>query len=218
MLPKQLSPRVLLGTRIAVFVAGLLPLAWIVYALFTGGLGANPVESMIRELGQWGLGILLLTPAITPLRQLTGAAWLIRLRRMIGLYAFFYVVLHFSAYAVFDNSLSLALIVEDIIERWYILVGVSALLLLIPLAVTSTQGWMRRLGKRWKQLHWLIYPAAILGVFHFFMIIRADAWTEPLIYAAILAVLLGWRLWRSASGSWQRSAGAPAAGLRSRGY
>jgi sulfoxide reductase heme-binding subunit YedZ len=213
MLSPQISPRALLATRIVLFVAGLLPLAWIVFALFTGGLGINPVEAMIRELGRWGLRLLLLTLAITPLRQLTGAAWLIRLRRMIGLYAFTYVTLHFLAYAVFDNSLSLALIVEDVTERWYILVGAAALLLLIPLALTSTQGWMRRLGRRWKQLHRLVYPAAVLGVFHFFMIIRADAWTEPLIYAAILALLLGWRLLWPLRGALRR---APAA-ARQRG-
>ncbi len=214
-MPAQLPPRAMLATRIAVFIAGLLPLAWIVYAVFTGGLGANPVEGMIRELGLWGLRLLLLALAITPLRQLTGAAWLIRLRRMIGLYAFTYVVLHFTAYAVFDNSLSLTLIVEDIVERWYILVGVTALLMLIPLAVTSTQGWMRRLGRRWKQLHRLVYAAAMLGVFHFFMIVRADAWAEPMIYASILAVLLGWRALLSMRGGLRM--GTPA-GRQQRGY
>lgn len=200
MLPATLPPRTLLAVRCAVFLAAFAPAAWIVYAVLTGGLGANPVEGMIRELGTWGLRFLLITLAVTPLRQITGAAWLIRLRRMLGLYAFFYVVCHFSAYVVFEQSGSLALIAEDIAKRPYILVGFAALVTLVPLAATSTNGWMKRLGRRWKQLHRLVYPAAILGVFHFFMLIKADAWTEPLIYAGVLALLLGWRLVRAGRG------------------
>ncbi|PWG60916.1 sulfite oxidase heme-binding subunit YedZ [Sediminicurvatus halobius] len=207
--PTQLPPRVLLALRIVVFGLCLAPAGLLLRDLFTGGLGVNPVETLLRELGDWGLRLLLVTLAITPLRWLTGAAWLIRLRRMLGLFAFSYVVLHLSVFVVFEHSLRLAGILDDIANRPYILVGFSAFLLLVPLAVTSTQGWMRRLGRRWKQLHWLVYPAAILGVAHFFLLIKANRWTEPLIYAGILATLLGYRLARRA-GPLRRSLGAPA--------
>lgn len=195
-LPAQLPPRVLLAVRLGVFALCLLPAALLTQALFTGGLGVNPVETLLRDLGDWGLRLLLVTLAITPLRWLTGAAWLIRLRRMLGLFAFTYVVLHLSVFVVFEHSLRLAGILDDIANRPYILVGFSAFLLLLPLALTSTQGWMRRLGRRWKQLHWLVYPAAILGVAHFFLLIKANRWTEPLIYAGVLAALLGYRMVR----------------------
>lgn len=204
-LPAQLPPRVLAAVKAMVFVLCLVPAGLMVHALLTGGLGVNPVEAMIRQLGEWGLRLLLITLAVTPLRQLTGAVWLIRLRRMLGLFAFTYVVLHFTAYFVFEQSGRVARVVEDVLERPYILVGAAALLLLIPLAVTSTQGWMRRLGRRWKQLHYLVYPIAILGVFHFFMLIKANDYSRPLLYAGILVVLLGYRLQRLVRGRLSRA-------------
>ncbi|MGB5623478.1 MAG: protein-methionine-sulfoxide reductase heme-binding subunit MsrQ [Gammaproteobacteria bacterium] len=183
--------------KTALFAACLMPLGWMVMAAFgiAGlSLGANPVEALIHEAGLWGLRLLLLTLAVTPLRRITGWNWLIRLRRMLGLFAFFYVFIHFLAYAIIDQRLALGPIVEDIIERPFITIGIAALLLLLPLAITSTNAMMRRLGRRWQQLHRLIYPIAILGVWHFWWQVKQDI-REPLIYAAILALLLGFRIW-----------------------
>ena len=157
-------------------------------------LGANGVEELLHEAGEWGLRFLLITLAITPLRRLTGINWLVRFRRMLGLFAFFYIAAHFLIYSILDQSLNLSAIVEDIVERPYITLGVTALVMLTPLAVTSTNAMMRRLGRRWQQLHRLIYPAAILGVWHFWWQVKEDI-REPLVYAVILAVLLGVRLW-----------------------
>ena len=182
--------------RGGVFILCAVPAALLTERLLTGGLGANPVESLLHGTGSWGLRLLLVTLAITPLRHITGANWLVRLRRQIGLWAFAYAVAHFLIFIVFEHRAVLSSIVEDIIARPYILIGTSAFLLLMPLAITSTKGWIRRLGKRWQRLHWLIYPAAVLGVVHFFMLIRANRWTEPLIYAAVLVLLLGFRVLR----------------------
>ncbi len=187
------------------FVAASLPLSWLALraAGHAGGLGANPVETLQNELGIWALRWLWLTLAITPLRWLLGWAWLLQFRRMLGLFAFAYCSLHFLNYLWLDQFFDLAAIIEDITERPFITVGFSALLLMLPLALTSTNGWRRRLGRRWQRLHRLIYPAAILASWHFWWQVKKD-FTEPLIYAAILALLLGFRLWR-------RRATAPAA-------
>lgn len=158
-------------------------------------LGADPVAEVIHRLGLWALRLLLLTLTISPLRQLTGWHRLIGYRRMLGLWAFAYVCLHLMAYVVLDLRGWWALIFEDIAKRPYITVGFIAWLSLLPLAMTSTKGWMRRLGKRWQRLHWLIYPAAILAVLHFFWRVKADT-SEPLLYALVLAGLLGWRVLR----------------------
>jgi sulfoxide reductase heme-binding subunit YedZ len=157
-------------------------------------LGANPVEELINRNGQWGLRFLLITLAVTPLRRITGIHWLVRFRRMLGLFAFFYLTLHFVSYAVIDQRLALGPIIEDIIERPFITVGMLGLLLLIPLAVTSTNAMMRWLGRRWQSLHRLVYVIAILGVWHYWWQVKQDI-REPLIYAGILAVLLGYRVW-----------------------
>ncbi|MCC5809186.1 MAG: sulfoxide reductase heme-binding subunit YedZ [Ectothiorhodospiraceae bacterium] len=162
-------------------------------AVVTGAAGPNPVEYLSHETGQWGLRLLLLTLAVSPLRRLTGWAWLIRFRRMLGLFAFFYVCCHFLVFAVFDHSLGLPSILEDIVKRPYILVGTLAFLLLIPLAITSTNSMMRRLGRRWKALHRFSYLIAALAVLHFFMLVKVDT-REPLIYAGVLAALLLLRL------------------------
>ena len=159
-------------------------------------LGANPVEELLHRLGIWGLNFLLLTLAVTPLRQITGQAWLLRFRRMLGLYAFFYVFLHFLVYSGLDQRFALAAIAEDVIERPYITIGVLALVLMLPLAVTSTRGMMRRLGRSWKKLHRLVYPVAVLGVWHFYWQVKLDT-LQATLYAAVLAALLGYRVWRS---------------------
>jgi len=188
--------------KIPVFAACLLPFGKLVLeALEVAGfsLGVNPVEELIHHCGLWGLNFLLITLAVTPLRRITGWAWLLRFRRMFGLFAFFYLCLHFTAYAGVDQRFDLAAIGEDILERPYITLGITGLILLIPLALTSTAGMMRRLGRRWQQLHRLVYVAAILGAWHFWWQVKKDI-SEPLIYAGILALLLGFR----AVTAWQR--------------
>ncbi len=181
------------------FVICLLPLASLVAGAFgvaRFSLGANPVETLLHSLGLWGLRFLVLTLMVTPLRDATGKVWLLSFRRMLGLYAFFYVLLHFLTWLIIDQDFYLAGIFADIVERPFITIGFAAFLMLIPLAITSTNGMMRRLGKRWKKLHRLVYPIAILGVWHFYWLIKADI-REPLIYAAIVAFLLGWRVWKA---------------------
>jgi sulfoxide reductase heme-binding subunit YedZ len=185
--------------KIPVFLLCLLPLAKLlaeVFGLWGLSLGANPVEALIHRLGTWALNFLLITLAVTPLRRLTGKAWLLRFRRMLGLFAFFYVCLHFLAYAWVDQRFALGYIIEDIAERPYITLGFTAFLMLIPLAVTSTRGWIRRLGPRWKKLHRLVYVAAILGVWHYYWLVKADV-LLPLVYAGILVLLFGIRLRKS---------------------
>jgi sulfoxide reductase heme-binding subunit YedZ len=180
------------------FLLCLVPLSLLVVRAFgIGGesLGANPVEELLHELGLWALRFLLATLAITPLRDLIGKPWPLMLRRMLGLFAFFYVLLHFLVWLIVDQELYWSGILTDIAKRPFITLGFAAFLLLIPLAVTSTNGMMRRLGKRWKSLHRLIYLCAILGVWHFYWLVKADV-REPLLYAGILAVLLGWRIWK----------------------
>jgi methionine sulfoxide reductase heme-binding subunit len=179
------------------FVACLLPLMWLLARAFgfAGSLGANPIEMIQDTLGQWGLRFLMITLAITPLRDWFNAPWLISLRRMLGLFAFTYVLLHFLTWLVLDQGLYWSGVLADIAKRPFITLGFLALLLLIPLAVTSTNQMMRKLGKRWKTLHRLIYLIAILGVWHYYWQVKADV-REPLIYAAIVAVLLGWRAWK----------------------
>jgi sulfoxide reductase heme-binding subunit YedZ len=196
-----MTPAVIRGLKVALFALCLLPLTLLALELLgVGGLslGANPIEELIHRLGKWGLRLLLITLAVTPLRKLTGWNGLLRFRRMLGLFAFFYVLLHFMTYAGLDQRFDLAVIIEDIAERPYITIGMAALLLLLPLALTSTNGMMRRLGKRWQKLHRLVYVIAILGVWHFYWQVKLDT-LEALIYAGILAVLLGFRLvvWRS---------------------
>ncbi len=158
-------------------------------------LGAEPVAEIEHRLGLWALRLLLVTLAISPLRALSGQAVVLRFRRMLGLYAFAYATLHFGAYLVLDLRGYWAQVFEEIAKRPYITVGFAAWLLLVPLAVTSTRGWMRRLGRRWGQLHRVIYVIAALAVLHFWWIVKSDL-REPALYAGILAVLLGWRVWR----------------------
>ncbi|HEY5775722.1 MAG TPA: protein-methionine-sulfoxide reductase heme-binding subunit MsrQ [Xanthomonadales bacterium] len=184
-------------TKPVVFALCLLPLAFLIASAFEVGglgLGANPIEELLHELGRWGLKFLLLTLTITPLRRWTGWNWLIGFRRMLGLFTFFYVVLHFTVYAYLDQGLDMAAIGEDILKRPYITLGMAGLLMLIPLAVTSTRGMMRRLGKRWQKLHRLVYAVAIVGVWHFYWQVKLDT-LDPVLYALVLAVLLGVRVY-----------------------
>ncbi len=184
-------------TKPVVFLSCLLPFAVLLASAFSLaglGLGANPIEELLHELGRWGLKFLLLTLAITPLRRWTGWNWLLAFRRMLGLFAFFYVVLHFMVYAILDQSLDLSAIVEDVLKRPYITLGMAGLLMLIPLAATSTRAMMRRLGKRWQKLHRLVYVIAIVAVWHFYWQVKLDT-LEPTFYALILAGLLGYRVY-----------------------
>jgi sulfoxide reductase heme-binding subunit YedZ len=158
-------------------------------------LGTNEVETVQDVTGNWGLRFLVIALAITPLRDWFDAPWLIQLRRMLGLYAFFYVLMHFLTWLFLDQGMYWAGILEDIAERPFITIGFLAFLLLIPLAATSTNAMMRRLGKRWKSLHRLVYPITLLGVWHFWWQVKADI-REPAIYLAITLVLLGWRMWK----------------------
>jgi methionine sulfoxide reductase heme-binding subunit len=175
-----------------VFIAALLPLAQLIFRQVTTGLGANPVEVMTHRTGLTALVLLFITLSVTPLRKLTGLYWLIQYRRMLGLFAFFYACLHFLIYAVLDQSLDPSTVIKDVYKRPFITVGFLAFILLIPLALTSTEGWIRRLGKRWQSLHRLIYVSAAAGALHFYWLVKKDK-REPLIYAAVLTVLLGYR-------------------------
>ncbi len=189
------------GLKPTVFVLLLLPAALLLAGLLRGTLGADPVAALLWQTGLWALRLLLASLAVTPLQRLTGWRWPIRFRRQLGLFAFFYACLHLAVYAVFDRSLDLAAVWEDIVERPFITVGALAFLLLVPLAATSTRAAVRRLGPRWQQLHRLVYLAAGLAVLHYLWLVKADL-RPPLIYAAILAVLLLLRL--PAPLSWRR--------------
>ena len=179
---------------LAVFVLPLVPLTVLLVAAGLGRLGANPPEKLILETGEWTLRLLLLTLAASPVFALTGWNGLLRYRRMFGLYAFFYAVLHFLSYAYLDQLLRWREILADVLERPFIAAGMVGLLLMAPLALTSTAGWIRRLGpQRWQRLHQLVYLAAAAGVLHFWWKVKADT-REPLVYVAILGVLLLLRL------------------------
>jgi sulfoxide reductase heme-binding subunit YedZ len=176
-----------------VFMLCLLPFLALVRGVWIGDLGANPVERVTDVTGEWGLRLLLLTLAVTPLRRLTGWSWPQRFRRMLGLFAFFYASLHLLTWAWLDQELSLTRIVEDIALRPYVTLGFLAWLLMVPLALTSTRGMMRRLGRRWQSLHRLVYAVGLLAVLHYLWLVKADL-VEPLVYLGLLAGLLALRL------------------------
>lgn len=179
--------------KVALFLAALLPLARLVYRGYAGLLGANPIEVITHATGDWTLRFLLLTLAVTPLRKLTGLHGLIRFRRLLGLFAFFYGALHFTTYIWLDKFFDVHEMVKDVGKRPFITVGFTAFVLLIPLAVTSTAGMIRRLGgSRWRQLHRLIYVSAVAGVVHYWWLVKADV-RKPEMYAAALVVLLSAR-------------------------
>lgn len=190
-------------SKVLVHLACLAPLAWLAWRVWQvlGGadvdaLGAEPVVSMEHELGIGALRLLLVTLAITPLRQLSGWATPVRFRRMLGLYAFVYASLHFAVWLALDLVGDFSQVATEIARRPFITVGFLAWLLLVPLAITSTKGWMKRLGRNWGRLHKAIYIIAALAVLHFWWIVKSD-WREPALYAGILALLLGWRVWKA---------------------
>jgi sulfoxide reductase heme-binding subunit YedZ len=194
----NLEQRYRLIYKPAIFVASLVPFVLLVlgtFGLAGQSLGADPVKEILHVCGKTALNFLILTLLVTPVRDLLGLPHLLRIRRMLGLFAFFYVVVHFTVYLVLDLELDFSTLGEDIAERPFITIGFAAFLMLIPLAVTSTNKMMRRLGRRWQKLHRLVYVIAILGVWHYYWQVKSDV-REPLIYAAILAVLLGYRVYK----------------------
>ncbi len=198
---RRAEPRIVVA-KAAVHLAALTPLAILLWQMWgelkgvSHALGADPVAEIEHRLGLWALRFLMLTLAITPLRQLTGWNVLVRFRRMLGLYAFAYASLHFAAYLGLDLRGFWAQVFQDIVKRPYITVGFIAWLLLVPLAVTSTTGWIKRLGRNWARLHKLVYGIAVLAVLHFWWLVKSDL-REPALYAGIAALLLGWRAWKA---------------------
>lgn len=205
------GPRSIAAIKTLLFIACLLPLAWLVagfcadvlrinpLGLADEVLGANPIETVIRDLGDWALRFLLITLTVTPLRKLTGLNWLLRLRRMLGLFAFFYAFLHFNIYLGLDQSYDWVEIAKDILKRPFITVGMLTFALMIPLALTSNNAMIKALGARaWQGLHKLIYPLSVCAVLHYWWLVKLDV-TQPAIYASLLFVLLAVRLWWSRS-------------------
>ena len=185
----------------AVFSLCLAPLAQLAYRAYAEDLGANPIDTITKFTGSWALFILLTSLSVTPLRKITGWNELIKYRRMFGLFAFFYALLHFSTFLVLDHFFDFARIAKDIVKRPYVTAGFAGFVLMIPLAITSTSGMIRRLGKRWQQLHRLVYVVALAGVIHFYWLVKSDI-RRPAQYGAVLLLLLGYRLvviWRKPS-------------------
>jgi sulfoxide reductase heme-binding subunit YedZ len=192
------SVRGRVALKTAVWIVALVPLARLLHGFWTDDLTVNPIEYVTRELGETGLQLLLASLALSPLRILFGIGWPITLRRLLGLFAFFYVVLHFTVWIVLDHFFDWRTMLDDVVKRPYITVGVAALLLLAPLAATSTTGMIRRLGGvAWRRLHRLVYVAAVLGVLHYIWLAK-KVLVDPWVYAAVLALLLGIRGWDAA--------------------
>ena len=186
----QPSARQVLLIKFVVFVLALIPLTWLVWDAFRGNLSPNPVEAITHRTGDWILNFLLITLSVTPLRRLTGWHWLIRLRRMLGLFAFFYACLHFTTYIWLDQFFVMSEVVKDIAKRPYITVGFTGFVLLFPLALTSTNKMVKRLGgQRWRRIHRMIYVIAIAGVLHYLWLVKSDVST-PLMYATVQLALL----------------------------
>ncbi len=178
-----------------VWLACFAPLVWLAWRGFAGDLGANPIETLIRQLGVWGLRLLLVGLAITPAARILKQPRLVRFRRTIGLFAFAYVTLHLFSYIGVDLFFDFGQLWKDILKRPFITLGMLAFVLLIPLAVTSTNGWVIRMGRAaWQRLHWLIYAIVPLGVAHYYLLVKADH-RPPLVYGAVFVVLMGWRVW-----------------------
>ncbi len=192
-LPGKLAPAMNTLLKPTVFILLSLPFLWLVYALFVGELGANPIEAITDYTGEWALRILLLTLALTPLRMVLRKPWPIRLRRMVGLFAFFYALTHLLTYLLLDQQLDGRAILADIIERPYITAGSVGFLILFALAITSTKGMMKRMGKRWLSLHKLVYVGTGAALLHFVWLTRGDQ-IEPLIYLAVFCVLMLFRM------------------------
>jgi sulfoxide reductase heme-binding subunit YedZ len=187
MTPRQAKP--------LIWVVCLAPLAWLVYRAVFGGLSPNPIDDITDETGQWTLRLLLVSLTVTPLRRITGWNGIIQWRRLLGLFAFFYACLHLATYIVLDQFFDPAAILADVAKRRYITVGATGFLLLLPLAITSTQGWIRSLGRRWQHLHRVVYVAALCGVVHLLWIVKGDDLREPAAYGAVLAVLMATRVY-----------------------
>ena len=190
----HISEHAIARIRIFVFALALLPLFRLIVGVPLEWLGVNPIEFITRSTGTWTLVFLLITLGVTPLRRLTGWAWIVRLRRMLGLFAFFYGLLHFTTYIWLDQFFDGEAIVKDIVKRPFITIGFTAFVLMIPLAVTSTNAMVRRLGgRRWRQLHRLMYALAVCAVVHYWWLVKRDL-TQPVLYALVLAILLGARV------------------------
>ena len=194
------------AAKVLLFTAALVPQALLIRGAVTGTLGVNPAETIQLETGRWALKFLLLSLAVTPVRRLTGWNVLIQFRRMLGLFAFFYAFCHFMSYWSFDLNFAFSAMVGDVLKRPFIALGFAAFLLMVPLAVTSTKGWIRRMGKRWAQLHRLVYVSAILAVLHFAFKVKVFT-GDPVWYAVALVVLLGARVaWRLKSAGHRKMA------------
>jgi len=191
---QQPGPRLFAAIKGLLFLVCLLPLTQLLWHALAGQ-AVNPIEDLTRGSGTWTLRFLLITLCVSPLRALGAPGWLLRLRRMLGLYTFFYGVLHLLSYLWLDQFFDWQAIWHDILKRPFITVGMTAMLLMLPLAITSTDNRMRRLKRNWGRLHQLIYPLAVCGVLHYWWLVKRDI-SQPAIYAAILAVLLAWRLWQ----------------------
>ena len=189
----QPRPPQLIAIRVGVFAVCLVPLVHLVWGAFTNALGVNPIETITRATGWWTLFFLCASLAVTPVRRVTGANWLVKLRRMLGLFAFFYATSHLVVFAWFDHSFDVVSMLVDVVKRPFITVGFVAFVLLIPLAFTSTQAMQRRLGRNWQTLHRLAYVIAPLGVLHFWWLVKADV-ARPAQFALAIAVLLGFRI------------------------
>lgn len=206
----QPNPTQVARIKAAVFVACLIPLALLALRAWRDQLGANPIEYITRATGWWTLTFLMITLTVTPIRRLLSMPWLLRLRRMLGLFAFFYASLHFTTYIWLDQFFDLGDIVKDVVKRPFITVGFTAFVLLIPLAATSTNAMVKRLGaRRWQWLHRAVYVIGTLGVIHFLWLVKKDI-REPLVFALVLALLLGTRL----AFRWRERARAAAATTR----
>lgn len=182
--------------KAGVFAACLVPLGRLFYGAFASSLGANPIETITRSTGWWTLFLMTVTLAVTPVRKLSGANWLLRLRRMLGLFVFFYAFCHFVTFIWFDHWFDAGEIVKDVIKRPFVTVGFAAFVLLVPLAATSNNAMVRKLGRNWQRLHRLAYVIAVLGVLHFWWLVKRDL-TEPILFAVAIAALLGMRAYRS---------------------
>lgn len=192
-MPVAQDQRLRRGVRLLVWAAVLGPLPWLVWLFVSGGLGANPIESLQHRTGHYAIRLLAASLAVTPLRLLTGWGWLVINRRTLGLGAFFWAVTHLSVYVGLDLFFDFSQFLDDLVKRRYITVGMLAIALLTPLAVTSTKGWIKRLGgARWNKLHRLVYPAMLAGLVHYLWAVKKDI-TLPVIYFVVVAVLLGSR-------------------------
>jgi sulfoxide reductase heme-binding subunit YedZ len=195
--------------RVGVFIACLLPFLVMAFAAVANTLGPDPAESIMHQTGEWSLRLLALTLLLAPLRQLAGWARPLRYRRMLGLFAFFYACVHLVSFGQFYVGWDPLILLEELAERPYITAGFAAWLLMLPLTLTSTRNWQRRLGRRWVKLHRLVYPAALAACLHLLWQARSDI-GEALVYGLVFALLLGWRAWRGLAGS--RSSGLPGSG------